>query len=120
MSNPACELFQQLTLDLDLIEVQEGRCFKISQRKFIDSPFTQNDFCKISPTMFIPYESTSPPEPKYFKDAILDSFPDDDVRANFVNKFYQCLMAERMPHKVRKLVVHGPKDSGKSSWFQVF
>ena len=28
-------------------------------------------------------------------------------------------MAGRMPHKVRKLVVHGPKDSGKTSWFQV-
>ena len=30
VSNPACELFPQLTLDLDLIEVQEGKCFKIS------------------------------------------------------------------------------------------
>ena len=93
MSNPACEFFPQLTLDLDLIEVQEGKCFKISQRKFIDRPFTQKDFRKISPRMFIPYDSTSPPEPKYFKDAILNSFPDDDVRVNFLNKFYQCLMA---------------------------
>ena len=25
-----------------------------------------------------------------------------------------------MPHKVRKLVVHGQKDSGKTSWSQVF
>ena len=64
MSNPACELFPQLTLDLDLIEVQEGKCFKII--KFIDSPFTQKDFRKISPRMFIPYDSTSLPEPKYF------------------------------------------------------
>ena len=24
-----------------------------------------------------------------------------------------------MPHKVRKLVVHGPKDSGKTSWINV-
>ena len=108
MSNPACELFPQLTLGLDLTEVQEGKCFKISQWKFIDSPFTQKDFRKISPRMFIPCDSTSPPEPKYFKDAILNSFPDDDVRVNFLNKFYQCLMAGRMPHKVRKLVVHGP------------
>ena len=25
-----------------------------------------------------------------------------------------------MPHKTRKLVVYGPKDSGKTSWFHVF
>ena len=85
MSNPACELFPQLTLDLDLIEVQEGKCFKISQRKFIDSAFTQRDFRKISPRMFIPYDSASPPELKYFKDTFLNSFHDDDVRANFLN-----------------------------------
>ena len=70
--------------------------------------------------MLIPYDSTSPPEPKYFKDTILNSFPDDDILVNFLNKFYQCLMMEHMPHKVRKLVVHGPKDSGQTSWLQVF
>ena len=70
--------------------------------------------------MFIPYDSTSPPESKYFKDAILNSFPDDDVRVNFLNKFYQCLMAGRMPRTVRKLVVHGPKDSGKPVGSRLF
>ena len=70
--------------------------------------------------MFILYDSTSPPEPKYFKDAIFNSFPDDDVHVNFLNKFYQCLTAGHMPHKVSELVVHGPKDSEKGSWFQVF
>ena len=80
--------------------MQEGKCFKISQRKFIDSPFTQKDFRKISPRMFTPYDSISSPEQKYFKDAILNYFPDDDVRANFLNKFYQCLVAGHMPAKV--------------------
>ena len=70
--------------------------------------------------MFIPYDSTNPPESKYFKDAILNSFPDYDVRANFLDRFHPCLMAGGMPHKVRKLVVHRPKDSGKTNWFQVF
>ena len=70
--------------------------------------------------MFISYDSTSLLELKYFEDAILNSFPDDDVRANFLYKFYQCLMWRRMPHKVRKLVVHGPKVSGKTSWSQGF
>ena len=70
--------------------------------------------------MFVPFDPVAPPQPKYFKDAIMNSFPEDEIRANFLNKFYDCLLAGRMPHKVRKLVVYGPKDSGKTSWFQVF
>ena len=50
----------------------------------------------------------------------MDSFPEDEIRANFLNKFYQCLHAGRMSHRVRKLVVYRLKDSGKTSWFQVF
>ena len=45
----------------------------------------------------------------------MNSFPEDEIRANFLNKFYQCLLAGRMPYKVKKLVVYGPKDSGKTS-----
>ena len=36
-----------------------------------------------------------------------------------MNKFYECLMAGRMPHKIRKLVLCEPKYSGKTSWVQV-
>ena len=58
---------------------------------------------------------------KFSSKGILNSFPDPETRgANFLNKLYQCLMADKMPHKVRKLVVHGPKDSGKTSWINVF
>ena len=119
MSNPACELFPQLQLDFDLIEVLDGKCLTISQRKFIDIPFTKQDFRNKSPRTYIPFDSTSQPDPKFFKEGILNSFPDPETRLNFLNKFYQCLMAGKMPHKVRKLVVHGPKDSGKTSWINV-
>ena len=119
MSNPACELFPQLQLDLDLIEVSNGKCLRISQRKFVDIPFTQKDFRYKSPRAYIPFDSTSEPDAKYFKEGIMNSFPEPEIRVNFLNKFYQCLMAGRMPHKVKKLVVHGPKDSGKTSWINV-
>ena len=69
--------------------------------------------------MFISYDSSAEPDAKFFKQGILNSFPDPETRVNFLNKFYQCLMAGKMPHKVRKLVVHGPKDSGKTSWINV-
>ena len=68
MSNPACELFSQLQLDLDLIEVLDGKCLRISQRKFLDIPFTQQDFRYKSPCAYIPFQSTSEPDTKYFKE----------------------------------------------------
>ena len=120
MSNPSCELFLQLRLDLDLIEVSGGKCFQISRRKFIDCSLEAKEFGKVSPRMFVPFDAGAPRQPKYFKDAIMNSFPEDEIRANFLNKFYQCLLGGRMPHKVSKLVVYGPADSGKKSWFQVF
>ena len=75
---------------------------------------------KLSPRSFVRYDCCTPPEPLYFREGILNSFADDDVRARFLNKFYQCLLAFQMPHKVRKLVVVGPKDSGKTSWSNIF
>ena len=93
MSNPSCELFPQLRLDLDLIEVSGGKFFQISKRKFIDCPLEAKEFGKVSPRMFVPFDAGAPPQPKNFKDAIMNSFPEDEIRANFLNKFYQCLLA---------------------------
>ena len=69
--------------------------------------------------MFIEYNPEVEPEPLYFKEGILNSFPEEELRARFLNKFYECLMAGKMPHKTRKLVLCGPKDSGKTSCVQV-
>ena len=78
MGNPACERFPQLQLDLDLIDVLDGKCLRISQRKFIDIPFTQQDFRYKSPRTYIPFDSMSEPDAKYFKEGIMNSFPEPD------------------------------------------
>ena len=75
---------------------------------------------KIPTRSYVKYDSTTLPEAGYFEDAILNSFPDLNERVNFLNKCYQCLISERMPQKVRKLVVAGPRDSGKTSWAALF
>jgi hypothetical protein len=41
------------------------------------------------------------------------------VQTNFINKFYQCLLAHKIPQKTRKLVVAGPRDSGKTLWAHI-
>ena len=57
---------------------------------------------------------------EYFSHSILNSFPDIGDKARFLNKLYQCFLCQQFPHKVRKLVVVGPSDSGKTSWANLF
>jgi hypothetical protein len=120
LSHPACEVIRQLQIDVDLVEVSNGFCFSIRNRSFRQCPIDESMRGKISPRAFVPYDCSTPPNPAYFRDAILNSFEDPTVRVNFLNKFYQCLIPSGMPQKVRKLVVAGPKDSGKTCWASVF
>ena len=117
---PACEVIQQLQFDVDLIEVANRFCFSIQNRHFIACPITESMCGKMSPRAFVPYDCSTPPDPGYFREAILNSFKDPAIRVNFMNKFYQCLIAYRMPHKVKKLFVAGPRDSGKTCWANIF
>lgn len=115
LSHPACEIMTQIEFHPDYIEVSGGQFFRISSRSFTDcAPILP--FGKISPRAFIPYDSTTPPQPLHFKSGIKNSFPELPVRTAFLNKFYQCFLGRRMPQKIRKLVVSGPRDSGKTSW----
>ena len=111
------KLIKQIEFYFDLIEVVLpcGTCFRISERKFVHEPTSDDGVGKVSPQKYVPYDSSTPPNPKHFRESILNSFPEDYDRANFLNKFYRCLMAGRMPHKVRKLVVNDLKDSGKTT-----
>ena len=120
LAHPDCTIIQQLVFDNDLIEVLDGIVFQISMRSFIPCPLPPESFRKKSPRSFVPYDSTKEPNAGYFKDGILHSFPDDVIRSRFLNKFYQCLVAGKMPQKTRKLVTSGPKDSGKTSWAAIF
>ena len=107
LAHPACKIIAQLEFNNDLIEVSNGFCFSVRQRRFIPCPLVLSMRAKISLRVFVPYDCSTPPEPGHFRDAILNSFEDPVTRMNFLNKFYQCLLASSMPHKVRKLVVVG-------------
>lgn len=108
------KVIEQLRFDLDLIEVSNGFCFSVRNRRVIPCPINESMRDKTSPRSFIPYDCSTPPKPGYFREGILNSFHDAMIRVNFLNKFYPCLIEPGMPHKVRKQVVAGPKDSGKT------
>ena len=118
--HPACEIISQIKFDYDLIEVSNGYCFSVKSRTFIPCPIPESMRGKLSPRAFVRYDCSTPPQPEYFREGIYNSFPDDDVRVSFLNKFYQCLLPFSMPQKVKKLVVVGPKDSGKTCWANIF
>ena len=92
----------------------------MTERGFINHPNEEKDTGKISPRIYVTYDSTTPPDPKYFRSSVINSFEDPKERVNFLNKFFQCLMCGRMPQKVKKLVVMRPKDCGKTTWASVF
>jgi len=114
------QVINQLVIDYDYIEVTKNRYLKLSSRTFVPCPFVEEDFGRISPRCFRHLKSISGCDGGYFSASIYNSFPDLFERVQFVNKMYQCFLCLQLPHKVRKLVVYGPCDSGKSSWANVF
>ena len=98
-----------------------GRFFKFSSRTLVTCPFKETDFGIISPRNFKEFSTLEIANvPEIFTQSLVNSFPDLGDRARFVNKFYQTFLCHELPHKTRKLVVVGDKDSGKTSWARVF
>ena len=93
MNNRECEVFLQISFDFNLIEVEDEKCFKINERKFVETPLSEAQKGKIPPRMFVSYDPNKDPDAGHFKDEALNSFPDLEVRVKFLNKFYQCLLA---------------------------
>ena len=120
LAHKNCTIIPQLQFDNNIIEVLGGKVFQISSRSFVPCPISPESIGKISPRSFAEYDSTTVPDAGYFEHAIINSFPDHVELINFLNKFYQCLVAGKTLLKVRKLVVAGPRDSGKTSWSAIF
>ena len=113
------QILPNISFDYDYIEVRNDRYFKLSSRQFVVCPFDDNEYGVISPRCFKHYTRGAKSDGGYFASSIENSFPDLGQKVRFLNKFYQCLLCHQLPHKVRKLVVVGEGDSGKSSWVRV-
>ena len=66
LADPYCELFRPLTIDYDLIEVNNGTCWSIKNRSFVDDAISKEQVGKISPRAFCPYNPSKDPDAKYF------------------------------------------------------
>ena len=105
----------------DFIEINNGKCLKLSSRQFIRVPHDQFVAGKVVPRAYVDYDLTlQSGDGGYFESSINNSFPDLVDKVNFLNKLYQCFLFEQLPHKATKLVVVGESNSGKSSWAKIF
>ena len=116
MSDPYCEVICPLLIDYDLIEVNDGLCWSIRQRKFIECPIPDNRIGQISPRAFCQYDSSREPDPKYFKQ-ILENSLDPREQAEFCEDFLRLLHYNRKHHKDKVPCLAGESNSGKSSLF---
>ena len=111
LENPACFIIAQLQKDYNLLEVNDGRIWKISTQKLIELPSDESQLAIITPCMFCKFDSREDPKPEYFKTSILNYFPQPDQYAVFLNKWYRLLLHQGMPQKVPKLLRWGSRNS---------
>lgn len=117
--NPHCALVPQLEMDMNTIEVMDGVFFRFDERGFSKIP-PSSKRTQVSPCAYFNYDSTKRPKADIFVQSWDNSFGHDQIQSvRAMNKFYQCFMANKMQHKTRKLVLYGPKDSGKTTWIEI-
>ena len=102
-----------------MIEINGGKCVKLSSRCIVKTPLEASDIGKVSPRIYRDYTLKSG-DGGYLSHSIINSFPEVPKRVEFLNKFYQCLLYGQLPHKAKKLVICGVNNSGKSSWSRIF
>lgn len=111
-----CEFMKQLRINHDLIEVNGGWCFSISQRKFVLHPIKSTKISKESPRAYIDYEHTKTPDPGYFKQMIQNRLNKQEM-AHFCEFYSRLLNWGTRQHKERVRCLVGEPINGKTSLF---
>ena len=58
LANPFCEVIRTLRVDYNLIEVNDGRCWSIKERRFLDNALKDKDIGHVTPRAFSTYDAT--------------------------------------------------------------
>ena len=115
------QVIEQLTFLHDLIEINVGKCVKLSSRCIVKIPLEASDIGKVSPRIYCDFtRKRTSGDGGYFSHSIPNALPEVPKRVEFLNKFYQYLLYGQLPHKAKKLVICSANNSGKSSWARIF
>ena len=99
-----------------LIEVNNGVCWSLQKRGFVESPIEENQIGKISPRAFSAYDSNKEADPKYFREILKNSLSQSEV-STFCEDYLKLLNYNKKQHKDRVPCLVGDANSGKTSLF---
>ena len=116
LSDPYCEVIRPITIDYDLIEVNDGKCWSVRERRFIDQAIEDDNKGLVTPRAFCRYDCSTPPQPEYFKEILENSLTENEV-ATFCEDFLKLLNYNRKRHKDKVPCLVGQTNSGKTSLF---
>ena len=98
LANPHCEVIRPLCVDYNLIEVNEGQCWSIKERRFLETAIEDMDIGHVTPRAFSLYDPAKEPEPKYFKEILENSLPEAET-GMFCEDFLRLLIHNQKRHK---------------------
>jgi hypothetical protein len=116
LADPYCEVIRPLTIDYNLIEVMNGQCWSIKEKKFIQNAIHETSIGLVSPRAYCKYDSSKPSDPKYFKEILENSLTESQI-AMFCSDFLKLLEYNKKRHKDKVPCLVGDANSGKTSLF---
>lgn len=116
LSDPYCEVIRPLNINYDLIEVMNGQCWSIKERRFVANAIPETSIGVTSPRAFCKYDPSKEPEPKYFKEILENSLTEPEI-ASFCHDFLKLLDYNKKKHKDKVPCLVGDANSGKTSLF---
>ena len=103
-------------MDYNLIEVNNGYCWPVSERRFLKNAFPADNVSLLTPRAFLRYDPLKVPQPKYFREVLENSLSEADV-AMCCDDFLRLLHFNKKKHKKRVPCLVGEADSEKTSLF---
>ena len=116
LADPDCEVIRPIVVDYNLIEVNEGKCWSVSERRFLNNAIPAEKMELVTPRAFSRYDSSKVPQPKYFQDVLENSLTENEIDL-FCEDFLRLLNFNQKKHKERVPCLVGEPDSGKTSLF---
>ena len=116
LADPDCEVIRPIIVDYNLIEVNDGYCWSISERRFLRNAIPADKVSLVTPRAFSQYDPLKVPQPKYFREVLENSFSEADI-ALFCEEFLRLLHFIKKKHKERVPCLVGEAASRKTSLF---
>ena len=116
LADPDCEVIRPIIVDYNLIEVNDGYCWSVSERRFLRNAIPAEKVGLVTPRAFSRYDPLKVPQPKYFREVLENSLSEADI-AQFCEDFLRLLHFNKKKHKERVPCLVGEADSGKTSLF---